>query len=286
MEKTLLITSRNCGFFSNFMHIVDNLQWCDDNGYKPVIQLEYRNVLPLHQGWQYSDGRPDVWNYFFKPVSDNIETGQVEYSYFFKLSNYIMHDGWDNGQNKGYIWDLTQQGRTDEILANRKRVHATIEKYIKPSDITAQIINDFKAKHFTGKVLGVHVRGTDYRFHDFDAYVNAIRQYEKDYDKIYVATDNKETITRMKELFGDKVCYYETELRSEKFIDKVVVFNGDVLKTGADHLKHGQDVLVEALLCSSCDRFICINSGVACSVLYLSDPEMPYTMVGRTSIGG
>ena len=56
----------------------------------------------------------------------------------------------------------------------------------------------------------------------------------------------------MKHIYGNKLCYYETNLRSEKFIDRVIIFNDKLFKSQQDKLKHGEDVLIETYLLSVC----------------------------------
>jgi hypothetical protein len=197
-----------------------------------------------------------------------------------------MINGYDDGLNKGNIWELRYQGgREDEIKRIRNDAYVVIKKYIALSDSITNVVDKFEKDNFCGKMLGVHVRGTDYGFHDLNKYIEAIDNILLNYDKIYLATDNNETIDKMKQIYKDKICYYETNLRSEKFIDKVVIFNEGVVRNLDDKYKQGQDVLVEATLLSKCDHLICISSGVALSVL-LMNPYMSFDLIGRPAVGG
>ncbi len=112
-KKFLIIDSRPYGFFSIFMHTIDNLKWADDNGYTPVVrwgpgrtdvnkdrpgaEKASRLANPIHVGTdpnfsntsnvslrehclyldetRASDPSYSCWEHFFEPVSEySVET--------------------------------------------------------------------------------------------------------------------------------------------------------------------------------------------------------------------
>lgn len=286
-NKTLLIIGRHAGFFSNVLHIVDNLQYADRNGYKPVINMDSDRRFP------YSDRRQDIWNHYFKPINDGVEIGHVTVSNIFSTISPIIKPPVNTNLNdfvlgfdgRSILWNFKQRNDIEMERFNRQEIGKIVDKYIRLSDGMQAIVDDFHSKNFGQKTLGVHVRGTDYQFHDFMSYVSAVNKHKDNYDKIYLATDNNETIVRMRELYGDKVCFYDTTIRANNFVDKVVVFDDRLIKNDQDKVKHGEDVLIEAYLLSKCDHLICINSNVPLASLYIN-PNSTFDLLGRTAIGG
>ncbi len=107
-KKFLVIDSRPYGFFSIFMHTIDNLKWADDNGYIPVVrwgpgrtdvnknrqgaEKASRLANPIHVGTEpnflessdeslreaclyldetkTTDPSYSCWEHFFEPVSE------------------------------------------------------------------------------------------------------------------------------------------------------------------------------------------------------------------------
>jgi len=286
-NKTLRIIGRHAGFFSNVLHMVDNLQYADRNGFKPGIDVDNDGRFP------YSDKRPNIWNHYFKPINDGVEVGEVVTSNIFSTISPIIQSPFNTNLNdfvlgfdgRSMLWNFKQRNDLEMERFNRQEIGKIVEKYIHLSDDMESIVNDFHSKNFAEKTLGIHVRGTDYQFHDFMSYVNAINKHKDNYDRIYLATDNNETISRMRELYGDKICYYETQIRANNFVDTVVVFDGRLIKNDQDKVKHGEDVLIEASLLSKCNHIICINSNVPLASLYLN-PNSTFELLGRTGIGG
>lgn len=266
MEKSLIINTReSSGFFSNYFIFVDNIKYCEINNYKPIMLLGGGD-------WFYNDGRLDMWDAFFEPISDNIITSDYMFSSFFKL--------WDESflcrQGKIMVWENINND--DESLKNRLDVNRIIQK-IKPIKEIQDKINDFTNNNFNGKTLGVHIRGTDYGFNQIDSYVEQIKKYSE-YDTIYIASDNQESIDIIKNNFKN-VIYYETNIRREKMNDNVLCYelNND------EKIKHAQDVLIECSILSKCNHLICINSNVAAAALYMN-PYMTFDLIYRSPEGG
>lgn len=267
MENSLFIDLRTTsGFFSNYLIWVDNLKYCEVFNLKPIMRL-YGN-------WFYSDNRENLWDYYFEKINDGIPVGNQESSNFFKFwddNNFTIRKG------KVMIWDVD-----DKELVDKNRIEVNkITKKIIPVERIQEKINSFVSKNFKNKkVLGVHIRGTDYGFNDLNAYLENIKKYDN-FDVIFVASDNFESINFIKNNFKN-VCNYETELRMNNINESVLCRN---IYEPNNKLKHGEDVLIETYILSKCDHLICINSNVAASALYIN-PDMTYDMIYRSEHGG
>lgn len=265
-KKSLIIKNRtSSGFFSNFLIFVDNVKYCEMNEIKPILTME--------NNYFYNDGRDNLWNSFFEPFNDNIRVGEEIESNFFLLWNekFLVHQGkvmvWENSENQ------------EESTKNRLEVYETVKKFT-PSKEIQNIVDNFVNTNFSNqKVIGVHIRGTDYGFHDLDQYVKAIQQYES-FDKVYVASDNQQSIDYIANHF-DNVCFYDTDIRKKDINEDVLCRN----LSNDLRVKHGQDVFVESLLLSKCNHLISVNSNVAAAALYFN-PYMTYNMIYRCEVGG
>jgi hypothetical protein len=170
-------------------------------------------------------------------------------------------------------------GNEEKCAHNRFEVNKIVQK-MKPSKNIQKKIDDFVEENFKNKkVLGVHIRGTDYVYTNLDEYLVWIKKYS-DFDKVFVATDNFESLTFIKNNINN-VCNYETDLRTTTMNGKVLCKNIAPI----DKLKHGEDVLIECCLLSKCDHLISINSNVAASALYMN-PNMTFDMIYRSPHGG
>lgn len=264
--KSLTIDCRpTVGFFSNLFQIIDNLKYCEMNNLKPILRLD---------GFSYSDGRDNIWNYYFEEINDSIPYQNNETSSFFKLigNNFVL-DNYHLLNLWNFIFDYKSQ------LNHRLEVNSIISKYIKPSKHISDIVNNFKGEKFSN-TLGIHMRGTDYGFNNLDAYLNKINEIQKDknYDNIYIMSDNFESIEIISKEYRNCFCY-PTNLRMQKLSDPVLAFSVD------NPLKHGEDVLVETYLLSMCKEIICVNSNVSAMALFLN-PMMDCNLLHRSRMGG
>jgi hypothetical protein len=266
-EKSLIIDVRSSsGFFSNYCIFLDNLKYCLDNNIKPIFKLE--------SDWFYNDGRENLWESFFQSINDGIIIGNSEKSNFFKLwdENFLVRQG------KVMVWE--NYNNQDELKKNRLEVNKIVS-ILKPNTYIQSIVDDFVNKNFLNKkIIGVHIRGTDYKFYHLDLYVKQIKKYYKDFDMIYVASDNEESINHIKNNF-DNVISYQTDIRAKNINDNVLCSN----LSNDKKVKHGQDVFVECILLSKCEHLICINSNVAAVSLYMN-PNMSFDLVCRVRDGG
>lgn len=115
--------------------------------------------------------------------------------------------------------------------------------------------------------IGVHVRlcdmniahVRDYGYVSFDDYVEAIKRELDLEGKIFVASDNKESITKLQRLFGSRVVFVKNLIRAETEIE-------DSSKLQEKHFKEERfwrEAFLEMLLLSKCSKLICRTSNLA-----------------------
>jgi len=111
----------------------------------------------------------------------------------------------------------------DEFNAKKLDYKEISKKYLKLNNEIESLVNDYINENFDkGKMLGVHVRMTDMNIHHpylgqvkNSHYLDLISQVikEENVSKIFVASDNFETLEILKKEFGDMIINYETPYR-------------------------------------------------------------------------
>lgn len=278
MNRSLLITTRTYGFFSSLFQILDNIKYCEENSIKPIIKLNKTFV--------YNFNKENVWNDFFENINDQIVQGtpieieSLPHTDRFLVENFLMV----SPKNKNFrlkLWDLYEKS-TEEFLQHRLEIHQFIQQYLRPkSDILIEMNSvplDAEKNN-----LAVHIRGTDYNNNFLEKFIETTKHdIELNiYDKIFIASDNKEAIDTYKQKFNN-VVFYNTTLRAETMNTKTPIC---YTTNGSDKIKQGKDVLVECLLLSKCSKLICVNSNVAAMATYFN-PKMEVKLISRLVNGG
>jgi hypothetical protein len=280
MQNSLIIKTREYGFFSSLFQIIDNIHYCEINDMKPIIAIGEKYL--------YQNNNSNPWNFFFENINDNIIEGEEkEITTLTQNANFLVDDYMMACPSRGdyhlNLWNKVESRNKDLEIEYRIKINDIIKKYIKPIFKIETKINSFIQTNYEDSMLAVHIRGTDYGFHCVQSYIDKIKdiQKEKNYKKIFVASDNHEAIIKINEAF-DNVCFYETNLRAENLNSRSPVCH---IVSGDDKIKHGEDVLIECLLLSKCNEIICINSNVA-GAACLFNPNMVINLVTRIHGGG
>lgn len=98
------------------------------------------NITKPNNPYRSAEHGPNPWDYYFdQPAPD----GQTEKAY--------VHPEFGLGMSGHCEWSVLHQRAANERLAHRFRLRPEIQEQV----------DNFRANHFRGKVLGVHLRGTD-----------------------------------------------------------------------------------------------------------------------------
>lgn len=148
------------GLFSNVIVFLENIVYAQDNGYIPVIDMKNYSNTYLEKD---EIGKINSWEYYFEqPVIFNDEIDQLKSAY--DSNNFIINNGSQVDRKVFYHPEFFSPDfliNTEEI----KKWHTYYTKYIRLNKKTKEYINkqyDSLVK-LEDKVLGVFVRGTDYR---------------------------------------------------------------------------------------------------------------------------
>jgi len=288
MNSSLQLRPRIYGFFSSIFQMIDNLKYCELNNIKPIIKWDSISL--------YNNEEENCWGNFFEEINDGIPVGEFidiydlpginERALFF-LRDYMMVDPYV-GNFRLKLWHFSgtmkSASNKEELYNYRVEINEMILKYIKPNE---KVLNEVSKIINTewDKTLAVHIRGTDYwtNQNTLDEFCVRIQDnIEKNkYEKIFVASDNNQSINYIKEKFKN-VLYYNTDIRQNDLTSSAPICHN---VSGEKKTKHGMDVLVECILLSKCDKIICVNSNVAAMACFLN-PEMEFELISYQGPGG
>lgn len=122
-------------------------------------------------------------------------------------------------------------------------------------------------------VIGLHIRlcdmntahGKEYGILSFDDFLSEIKKHITDNTKIFVASDNYESIDKLKKEFGDKILYIPDFIRGIKEDDNT----GKLQLANFKNSKLWEEAFIEMFLLSKCGILICRTSNLNnASVIY------------------
>lgn len=247
-NKKYVIGCHVCGFFANFVAVINKLDMCEKNNLTPVIYWDSKSCYYQKDGF---NGSYNVWEYFFEPSSH---------------LHYVDGDSIDRQTSLAKPF-LINPGNCMPNQAERLRAYELITKYMPLKPFVKETITEFRQKHMSNDfIIGLHLRGTD-KIQEvrpvnpqkiFDA-ANSFAISCKRPVKFFVASDEQRLIDLAQTALNGKVINYP----SERSIDG----NPIHLTKRHEPAIAALDVLVETILLSSCDIVFHTISNVAKGIL-------------------
>ena len=250
------------GFCYYIRYTLMGLLGCDKLGARPVVMWgKHCNYYDSGMEPEYNN----VFEYYFEPIT--------------------CHEFLDNPDSKAYI-ELDDRfgnhilGVTSSYQCGDSQIEITAQiykKYIKLNKKTEEYLKESIAPLLSGKrVLGVHVRGTDYNLGiknhphviSVDEYVAKVRELMSTgkYDAVFIATDDKNALDKFREEFGEKLLYYSDVFRSDSIMGPHSLEDDRFLH----RYKLGLEVLRDVYTLAWCDSFVCGMSQVSLAVRYIN----------------
>lgn len=206
------------GFFADHNRLLSLLYYADYYGMKPVVEYHekysYREEHPVN-------GTDNPFEYYFEqPCGVGLE----------ELGKYkgVLRSRKENAALAGRLNERTGSGgygMTEEYITALGDIS---RKYIRLNKTVGAMIEENLQQIIQNKyVLGVHIRGTDfkknYNGHPIcvgaEEYLREARDLmdadDSEYDKVFLATDDVSAIRLFQEEFGDKLVYYKDVTRSD-----------------------------------------------------------------------
>jgi hypothetical protein len=203
----------------------------------------------------------NTWEYYF----------QQPYTKEYPDNNDIIATGIWNDHPSGFchLTNISPEKRL--VYHNIIKKNVILQPYIKEKIDKFAIQHDMANK----KILGVHCRGDKAIFdcahpNPPEHYINEIKEVEKDYDLIFIISDQDSYIEEIKNKFGNKVLSYEEAIHQTIFNREEMITNvahGSKLK---DKYKSGEGVVIDSYLLSYSKFIICPYSNVSTFSHYLN----------------
>lgn len=244
-----IIGARDFGFFSNFFEVLAHLNWCLKHKKIPIVRWDER--FPYYQPEGYN-GSKNAWEYYFKPISNrSYRDGDIINRCY-------------NAPDRSYIiwWDYPK------MLQYREFFNQMIKRFIHINEPILKKVESFYKQRMKGKkTIGMHIRGTDKKKEappvSISKFIQQAKTYPKDY-QFYVATDENKILKEIKKRLKDYTIINYEAYRSD---DKEPIHYKNIPNKAI----LGEEILIETLLLSRCDKFIHAHSNVALAALYFND---------------
>ena len=207
----------------------------------------------LYTEKQLVNGTHNAFEYYFKQPNGMTKQDVLE-------SSYVT----ESKSAQGVIIEREFKRDTYEMTAEyQSKLAEMYRKYIRLNEKTEKMIqNDLKDIFDNSKVLGVHFRGTDYKAgyqnHPVAVQIEqTITQVKKSlekniFQKIFLATDEKNAVERFEKEFPGKVFYFQDVYRGEG--------NTSVAFSQSDrpnhHYRLGYEVLRDMYALAACDGLV------------------------------
>lgn len=250
------------GFFANYRYLLMALIFADRCDYIPVVDFrknfEYKEERPVY-------GTDNPFEYYFKqPGGISIKEAKNSCSV---VNYHSIHCE---------MVELLLNGSLEFYHINEDFINAAAhvqKKYIELREETKNYINhNISVKLQNKKTLGVHVRGSDfkrnYNGHPIQVavskYIDKVVEVKEkfNFEKIFIATDDKKILKQFKEKFECDLVYYSDVIRTDKSIS---VMKSTVIRE-QHYYKLGLEVLRDVYTLSSCDGLVAGISQVVMGV--------------------
>lgn len=166
-----------------------------------------------------------------------------------------------------FLDSYNTKNRVEESKEYEKLKHIASQLKYKPE--LSALVNDYVYMlGIKDNTIGVHIRlcdmnilhGADYGVFSFsDYYFKICKELKSSNANIFVASDNEESILKLKTIFGNRISYVPNLIRAKTEIEDSSTLQSDNFRS----TKFWQEAFLEMLLLSKCSTLICRTSNVA-----------------------
>lgn len=247
------------GFFAEYKRLLNYLYYADFWGFKPYIhfgkEFTYAEEHPVN-------GTMNPFEYFFEPVVSAEDMDRYQY--------YV--------ESREVDWELANRLKpvngyemSEEYICAMAKIS---QKYVRWNQSTMQYLQKAEKLLDGGKILGVHVRLTDFKqnFWGHPVCVSAEEylEYVKEaiekhgFEKVFLATDDKETVELFQKEFQNDLLYYSDVVRSTGNVS--VAFSKEEREN--HHYRLALEVIRDMYTLSKCQGLIAGKSNVSiCAII-------------------
>jgi len=209
-------------------------------------------------------GVDNVWEYYFEQP----HTPQLPSPSDIVATVGMSHD---NASEYRDVY-LTPQ----DYVRKREEYNFIIKQHVRLLPHVLEKVNTFYDENFKGKsVVGLHCRGTDHPdSQPIQAYVHEIDEVIKDYDCLFVTSDEQQRVDFLKQRYGERVVIYNASIRSAS---SAPLHYGNSSVSSPYYV--GEDVIVEAYLLSKTNNLLCCTGSNVNFFVRALNLNLPYTIL-------
>ncbi len=240
----------NPGLFSVFNTVLGVLDYYETSPTCEGLEVDFGD-----QGLFYDSAHgANWWEYYFEPVRLKKKDG-VEFAEKFPTYKKIN-------------FSITAQ-----FMMSRERGNELIQKYVHLKPHVQKKLDSFVEQHFKNNtIIGVHYRGTDKKSEaptlSYEEVATTIKREMESgqYTKIFIATDDENFVTFMREKFPEKIIC----------LDAIRSCNGTPVHypSSQDMYKKGEDAVIDCLLLVRCSKLYKMASNLSDTSVKFN-PNMP-----------
>lgn len=249
---------RSVGFFAEFLYVLKRLYFAADRGFVPYI--EWGNDCLYYEA-DGVEGEHNAFLYYFEPVSDVIHVNHA--AHVLTAEEYHIASVEASFDAVGYTVTNEYMAALSDMAKRYIRYNAKTKSYLEDGYRT--LIGDKKA-------LAVHFRGTDYRrqynnhpvFITIEQEIAKVREIfdAKDYEVIFLATDEQEAVNVFRQEFGDIVKVFDDTWRADGEDESVAFSHAE---REHHHYLLGLEVIRDQYMLTRCEGLICGISNLTLS---------------------
>ncbi|MEJ0097284.1 MAG: hypothetical protein WDM84_04260 [Bauldia sp.] len=301
MTKFHILLERDVGLFSLVQQIISHIPWAQKEGRVPVACFGRDVVYWSDNGYRGAD---NVWEYYFEPLVkpfslDRVPADLVADARRPFQRGEIVRELRDGSIATPHFGDhKSMKGKTiaipfkwlDPSRRLRRQTAPIIREFIRPRGYITEAVEGFRHQYFgSGRVIGVHARGTDAPLRKWQRKGSLVRDnFARKVDailgkmgdaKIFIATDEEAMVDFFRDRYGPRVAAYPALRHKEGdpvgFGPTGKVVPAYLTATPEAAAQNGAEAVIEYLLLTKCDCLVHNGSGFARTVL-LAEPEMPH----------
>ena len=239
-----------------------------------ILYFHFTNIL-------YGDKNKNIWStYLLQPFVSEKEFIQKE----FDNKSTIEERGVFLNKSNRFLFCYGKQQDYGKEFSDPESVtkyRAAVTQYLNFKDTILNKVDDFCVSNFNGKrVVSLHKRGTDQftsRGHagpmqqlDDSRLSSIVEDYLKNYDAVFLATDEHKVYELLRQRFGNKIISYST-MRSAEGDNRGTHF-GHINDTAKNKFLLGEEAIIDFLLMSRCSYSLCMKSNLSLlNILIRSD---------------
>lgn len=248
-------TGNGIGFFAELGMTLIKLYFADERGFVPHVCWGDRYVYYEPNGIR---GEKNAFLHYFQPVSEIVS---IEHA-----AHVVSQQPWHCEQVKALYGAVSY----DVSQAYIDAMADMLRKYIRYNDETKVYLEDaYRSLLGSAKTLAVHYRGTDfhkgYNNHPVPVQVEQeickVREFmqSKDYQQIFLATDENAVVESFRQEFGEAVRVYGDTYRDDGSGESIAFSKSD---RKDHHYRLGLEVLRDQYTLTHCQGIVCGYSNI------------------------